>query len=257
MYTFSFNKDKDLKVNKEDNSIPANKKDYHNTRSSMEAKEGHVPLFCSLIFKTSAVCGPHLQPSAAEEVDQTSVVCKKKTFRPCWQGEKRRAEAASEKRAADCDEKKQCAGVVGARDSCRRHDGQAPEMGRRVEAVRRGWSIADISLSVDFKKTNSCETHTSAHHLCGADKSVRTNLKLIPNPFSAKQTTYYLRLKIIVHFEKSKSKLKEKDLKSQNWTIILGRREYEIRFKFMTNSFSNFNSNYISNIVRTKRSLCF
>ncbi|KAL4584266.1 hypothetical protein LXL04_008862 [Taraxacum kok-saghyz] len=29
--------------------------------------------------KTSAVCGPHLQPSAAEEVDQTSAVCKKKT----------------------------------------------------------------------------------------------------------------------------------------------------------------------------------
>ncbi|KAL4583871.1 hypothetical protein LXL04_008456 [Taraxacum kok-saghyz] len=29
--------------------------------------------------KTSVVCGPHLQPSAAEEVDQTSTVCKKKT----------------------------------------------------------------------------------------------------------------------------------------------------------------------------------
>ncbi|KAL4575940.1 hypothetical protein LXL04_012027 [Taraxacum kok-saghyz] len=29
--------------------------------------------------QTSAVCGPHLQASAAEEVDQTSAVCKKKT----------------------------------------------------------------------------------------------------------------------------------------------------------------------------------
>ncbi|KAL4569335.1 hypothetical protein LXL04_024971 [Taraxacum kok-saghyz] len=29
--------------------------------------------------KTSAVCGPHLQASAAEKVDQTSAVCKKKT----------------------------------------------------------------------------------------------------------------------------------------------------------------------------------
>ncbi|MFS7995897.1 hypothetical protein Hanom_Chr12g01123451 [Helianthus anomalus] len=27
----------------------------------------------------SAVCGPHLQTSAAEEVDKTSAVCKKKT----------------------------------------------------------------------------------------------------------------------------------------------------------------------------------
>ncbi|KAL4583914.1 hypothetical protein LXL04_008500 [Taraxacum kok-saghyz] len=110
------------------------------------------------ILKTSAVCGPYLQPSAAEEVDQTSAVYKKKTlsslscssltiprtrvvpseknlaigyFCPCWRGEKHRAEAASEKRAADCGEKKQCTGVVGARDSCRRHDGQALEMGRR------------------------------------------------------------------------------------------------------------------------------
>ncbi|KAL4588927.1 hypothetical protein LXL04_001827 [Taraxacum kok-saghyz] len=31
--------------------------------------------------KTYAVCGPHLQPSAAEDVDQTSAVCKKKTKR--------------------------------------------------------------------------------------------------------------------------------------------------------------------------------
>ncbi|KAL4554575.1 hypothetical protein LXL04_037169 [Taraxacum kok-saghyz] len=30
--------------------------------------------------KTSAVCGPYLQPSAAEEVDQTSAVCKKKAM---------------------------------------------------------------------------------------------------------------------------------------------------------------------------------
>ncbi|KAL4572602.1 hypothetical protein LXL04_019382 [Taraxacum kok-saghyz] len=30
-------------------------------------------------LKTSAVCGPHLQSSAVEEVDQTSAVCKKKT----------------------------------------------------------------------------------------------------------------------------------------------------------------------------------
>ncbi|KAL4567120.1 hypothetical protein LXL04_022694 [Taraxacum kok-saghyz] len=30
--------------------------------------------------KTSAVCGPYLQASAAEEVDQTSAVCKKKTL---------------------------------------------------------------------------------------------------------------------------------------------------------------------------------
>ncbi|MFS7986014.1 hypothetical protein Hanom_Chr11g01005471 [Helianthus anomalus] len=38
-------------------------------------------LRCCLFFKgkTSTVCGPHLQTSAAEEVDQTSTVCKKKT----------------------------------------------------------------------------------------------------------------------------------------------------------------------------------
>ncbi|KAL4559826.1 hypothetical protein LXL04_031972 [Taraxacum kok-saghyz] len=30
-------------------------------------------------LKTSTVCGPHLQPSTVEEVDQTSAVCKKKT----------------------------------------------------------------------------------------------------------------------------------------------------------------------------------
>ncbi|KAL4558214.1 hypothetical protein LXL04_036412 [Taraxacum kok-saghyz] len=39
-------------------------------------EEGAV---CFFEVKTSAVCGPHLQPSAAEEVDQTSAVCKKKT----------------------------------------------------------------------------------------------------------------------------------------------------------------------------------
>ncbi|KAL4591442.1 hypothetical protein LXL04_004407 [Taraxacum kok-saghyz] len=31
------------------------------------------------MVKTSAVCRPHLQPSVAEEVDQTSAVCRKKT----------------------------------------------------------------------------------------------------------------------------------------------------------------------------------
>ncbi|KAL4591142.1 hypothetical protein LXL04_004092 [Taraxacum kok-saghyz] len=35
---------------------------------------------CFFEVKTSAVCGPHLQASAAEEVAQTSAVCKKKTF---------------------------------------------------------------------------------------------------------------------------------------------------------------------------------
>ncbi|MFS7980985.1 hypothetical protein Hanom_Chr10g00945611 [Helianthus anomalus] len=34
---------------------------------------------CFFRGKMSAVCGPHLQTSAAEEVDQTSAVCKKKT----------------------------------------------------------------------------------------------------------------------------------------------------------------------------------
>ncbi|KAJ0878296.1 hypothetical protein HanRHA438_Chr10g0438111 [Helianthus annuus] len=40
-----------------------------------------LTLRCCLFFsgKTSAVCGPHLQTSAAEEVDQNSAVCKKKT----------------------------------------------------------------------------------------------------------------------------------------------------------------------------------
>ncbi|MFS7911649.1 hypothetical protein Hanom_Chr02g00120591 [Helianthus anomalus] len=35
---------------------------------------------CFFKGKTSAVCGPHLQISAAEKVDQTSAVCKKKTL---------------------------------------------------------------------------------------------------------------------------------------------------------------------------------
>ncbi|MFS7953203.1 hypothetical protein Hanom_Chr07g00615801 [Helianthus anomalus] len=34
---------------------------------------------CFFRGKTSAVCGSHLQTFAAEEVDQTSAVCKKKT----------------------------------------------------------------------------------------------------------------------------------------------------------------------------------
>ncbi|KAL4588665.1 hypothetical protein LXL04_001557 [Taraxacum kok-saghyz] len=34
---------------------------------------------CFFRGKTSAVCGPHLQTSATEEVDQTSAVCNKKT----------------------------------------------------------------------------------------------------------------------------------------------------------------------------------
>ncbi|MFS7923373.1 hypothetical protein Hanom_Chr03g00259971 [Helianthus anomalus] len=34
---------------------------------------------CFFRGKTSAVCGPHLQTSAAEELDQTSAVCKEKT----------------------------------------------------------------------------------------------------------------------------------------------------------------------------------
>ncbi|KAL4569012.1 hypothetical protein LXL04_024639 [Taraxacum kok-saghyz] len=33
-----------------------------------------------LRVKTSAVCGPYLQSSTAEEVDQTSAVCKKKAM---------------------------------------------------------------------------------------------------------------------------------------------------------------------------------
>ncbi|KAL4574591.1 hypothetical protein LXL04_021425 [Taraxacum kok-saghyz] len=33
----------------------------------------------AVTVKTSVVCGPHLQPCAGEEVDQTSAVCKKKT----------------------------------------------------------------------------------------------------------------------------------------------------------------------------------
>ncbi|KAL4590619.1 hypothetical protein LXL04_003556 [Taraxacum kok-saghyz] len=33
---------------------------------------------CFFETKTSVVCGPHLQPSAAEEVDQMSAACKKK-----------------------------------------------------------------------------------------------------------------------------------------------------------------------------------
>ncbi|MFS7948295.1 hypothetical protein Hanom_Chr06g00558261 [Helianthus anomalus] len=34
---------------------------------------------CFFRRKMSAVCEPHLQTSVAEEVDQTSAVCKKKT----------------------------------------------------------------------------------------------------------------------------------------------------------------------------------
>ncbi|KAL4585061.1 hypothetical protein LXL04_009674 [Taraxacum kok-saghyz] len=39
---------------------------------------GHIS-FSLKCAKTSTVCGPHLQASAAEEVDQTSAVCNKKT----------------------------------------------------------------------------------------------------------------------------------------------------------------------------------
>ncbi|MFS7928594.1 hypothetical protein Hanom_Chr04g00322621 [Helianthus anomalus] len=34
---------------------------------------------CFFRSKMSAVCGPHLQTSVKEEVDQTTEVCKKKT----------------------------------------------------------------------------------------------------------------------------------------------------------------------------------
>ncbi|KAL4561286.1 hypothetical protein LXL04_033450 [Taraxacum kok-saghyz] len=46
-----------------------------------ETKLANLCVVCIFEVKTSAVCGPHLQPSAAEEVDQTSTVCKKKTGR--------------------------------------------------------------------------------------------------------------------------------------------------------------------------------
>ncbi|MFS7985925.1 hypothetical protein Hanom_Chr11g01004381 [Helianthus anomalus] len=39
----------------------------------------HLGVVCFFRCKTSAVYGPHLQTSVAEEVDQTSAVCKKKT----------------------------------------------------------------------------------------------------------------------------------------------------------------------------------
>ncbi|MFS7988661.1 hypothetical protein Hanom_Chr11g01037521 [Helianthus anomalus] len=42
------------------------------------AKEHKSVLFVFLRGKTSTVCGPHLQTSVEEEVNQTSTVCKKK-----------------------------------------------------------------------------------------------------------------------------------------------------------------------------------
>ncbi|MFS7956153.1 hypothetical protein Hanom_Chr07g00651241 [Helianthus anomalus] len=45
----------------------------------MEYQTIYLGVVCFFRGKTSAVCGPHLQTSAAEEVDQTSAVCKKKT----------------------------------------------------------------------------------------------------------------------------------------------------------------------------------
>ncbi|MFS7905495.1 hypothetical protein Hanom_Chr01g00048391 [Helianthus anomalus] len=39
----------------------------------------HLGVVCFFRGKMSAVCGPHLQTSVAEEVDQTSAVCRKKT----------------------------------------------------------------------------------------------------------------------------------------------------------------------------------
>ncbi|MFS7975408.1 hypothetical protein Hanom_Chr10g00880261 [Helianthus anomalus] len=39
----------------------------------------HLGVVCFFRGKTSAVCGPYLQTSATEEVNQTSAVCKKKT----------------------------------------------------------------------------------------------------------------------------------------------------------------------------------
>ncbi|MFS7986580.1 hypothetical protein Hanom_Chr11g01012021 [Helianthus anomalus] len=36
--------------------------------------------FVTVIGKMFVVCGPDLQTSAAEEVDQTSSICQKKTF---------------------------------------------------------------------------------------------------------------------------------------------------------------------------------
>ncbi|MFS7984731.1 hypothetical protein Hanom_Chr11g00989971 [Helianthus anomalus] len=41
--------------------------------------EEHLGVVCFLRGTTSADCGPHLQTSVAEEVDQTFVVCNKKT----------------------------------------------------------------------------------------------------------------------------------------------------------------------------------
>ncbi|KAL4573221.1 hypothetical protein LXL04_020020 [Taraxacum kok-saghyz] len=54
------------------------------TRARSSARVRHEPRFQAQarareIDKTSAVCGPHLQTSAAEEVDQMSAVCNKKT----------------------------------------------------------------------------------------------------------------------------------------------------------------------------------
>ncbi|MFS7896782.1 hypothetical protein Hanom_Chr00s005806g01730681 [Helianthus anomalus] len=39
----------------------------------------YLGVVCFFRGKMFAVCGPHLQTSVAEEVDQTSAVCNKKT----------------------------------------------------------------------------------------------------------------------------------------------------------------------------------
>ncbi|KAL4570801.1 hypothetical protein LXL04_026464 [Taraxacum kok-saghyz] len=51
---------------------------YNTEEDDRNGDENEVDIMRSLV-KTSAVCGPHLQSSAAEEVDQMSAVCKKKT----------------------------------------------------------------------------------------------------------------------------------------------------------------------------------
>ncbi|MFS7950174.1 hypothetical protein Hanom_Chr07g00580251 [Helianthus anomalus] len=39
----------------------------------------HLGVVCFFRGKTSSICGPHLQTSVTEEVDQTSAVCREKT----------------------------------------------------------------------------------------------------------------------------------------------------------------------------------
>ncbi|MFS7991923.1 hypothetical protein Hanom_Chr12g01076321 [Helianthus anomalus] len=42
-------------------------------------RDNNLGVVCFFRVKMSAVCALHLQTSVAEEVDQTSAVCKKKT----------------------------------------------------------------------------------------------------------------------------------------------------------------------------------